>query len=230
MKAIAIIAMLAVLGTALAQNESMEENVTARYGFKPPPIKKHYCSYYADKYDVVKLWGIDKKCYIIYDSGKYAKLGYVCVSIVTYHGKTCIAFKFYAAKGYKFTGLYAGASANCRTPTRNPYYVQASHYYPGKTLYVCLDTFYAYGPSGCCNTDICLYFKVTAKKYICKYVYGRLSKKVASRLSGGHKRKYYKCFYDHKTYWGFPSYQVCPKKSFYSTCPAPLKCYNTRGY
>lgn len=202
MKVIAIAAILAVMGTAVAQNQNTEENVAARVPVTSPGPK--YCSYYADQYDVVKLWGVDKKCYDIFDSGKWAKLGYVCISIVTYNGKTCIAFKFYAAQGYKFTGLWAGASANCNIPTKHPYYVKNSPYYPGKVIYVCLDTFYAFGPTGCCNTDICLYFKATAKKYICKH----------------------RCYYGHKTYWGFPSYQICPKKSFYSECSAPLKCYN----
>lgn len=169
--AVAVLAVVALC--ALASAERVED-VTRASKYKPhykpyypkPTPKPHpkKCSYYADMYEKVFIGKTGKKCYPLVIDGKYTVVGYVCVTIVVKDYKKCIAYEFVAKEGYYFGGIYVGASA---FP-----YVKSEYLYKGygkyykKTVYVCLDEFYA-GPKGCCNAKIYLYIKVVVYKYEC---------------------------------------------------------------
>jgi len=165
---IALIAAFALMGMASAKPEYEPE-----YHPWKPYFHEKKCSYYADQYEHVKIYDYEnKKCYPLLIGGKWGKVGFVCTSIVDYHGKKCIKFYFYAADGYKFYAVKAGADANCAyKDIKYPFQAKAYGLFKVKTLYVCLNEFYAYpgeNLEGCCNSDICLFIKVIVKKWYCE--------------------------------------------------------------
>mmetsp|Transcript_22334 Transcript_22334/g.32244 ORF Transcript_22334/g.32244 Transcript_22334/m.32244 type:complete len:408 (-) Transcript_22334:312-1535(-) len=135
-------------------------------------MERQKCDRFASKFRKVSLDGNSngRVCHPL-KVKKGPTVGKVCAGVKERGPRRCLNFIATADFGYKFKVVKAGASQSCNEKARFPF--QSVIRYPeGKLVKkevsnVCLDEFSAPKGSsgdGCCNSSICIAFKVVAVK------------------------------------------------------------------